>query len=673
MEGTTAAITVRGAYKRYTPNAVILKGLNMTAPEATIYGLLGPSGCGKTTLLRCIVGRLKLDAGEINVKAGRRDNVGYMPQELGLYEYMTIDEAFHFYGCLYGLKLDVALARGTDLIKFLELPEGSRFIGTLSGGQQRRVSFAVSLIHDPDLLILDEPTVGIDPVLSKAIWERLIEMTVCQRKTIILTTHYIEEARQAHTIGLMRDGTLLAEQPPLQLMAMRNCNTLEQAFLELSQIHEAARSSEEIEKYPDSKNYQQKPTLIDKHKTWNTNRFLAQLLKNVVWFSRNIPSMLFLLSLPAIIALICQLVFASEPKNLNLAIVSDELVNGFQDCLSPPDYNCTHSSRPLSCRFLDYVRTYEIKHQEFEKLSIAKDAVRSGQAWGVLHFSKNYTTSVIDRLEYGRHTPDEIIDDSNIDIWMDMSNMWISTMLRRNLQKAILDTFGSLLSDCNYSSRIAAIPLKFEEAVYGLKEPSFMHYVAPGVICTFSFYLTVMYTTGAIMMEKSIGLERSLVAGMTKLEVVAAHVVVQTFVGLKQAAILLICCYGFYDNPMHGNIFLIALLLVFLEMMGLWYGLLLAIGFDSQRDATNAGIGTVNALFMVCGIMWPIQGMHWVLKSIVWAIPVQPAVETYRAIAERGWSITHPTVYMGFVSTFIWTIIFIVFSILLARKNKIGL
>lgn len=76
---------------------------------------------------------------------------------------------------------------------------------------------------------------------------------------------------------------------------------------------------------------------------------------------------------------------------------------------------------------------------------------------------------------------------------------------------------------------------------------------------------------------------------------------------------------------------------------------------------------------MVAGVMWPIQGMHWLLRSVIWAVPVQPAVETYRAIVERGWGLTHPTVYTGFVSTFLWTVVFVIIAILLARKNKIGL
>ncbi|RZF48694.1 hypothetical protein LSTR_LSTR011181 [Laodelphax striatellus] len=162
-----AAVLIRKAYKRFDDSTVILKGFNMTVPKGTIYGLLGPSGCGKTTLLRALVDRTVLDAGMIAVAAKRKDNVGYMPQELGLYNDMNISETFHFFGRLYNMNYSKIKEQEKKLIPLLDLPSGDSIIGTLSGGQQRRTSFAVALLHDPELLILDEPTVGVDPLLSQ--------------------------------------------------------------------------------------------------------------------------------------------------------------------------------------------------------------------------------------------------------------------------------------------------------------------------------------------------------------------------------------------------------------------------------------------------------------------------------------------------------------------------
>lgn len=124
-----------------------------------------------------------------------------MPQEIALYAEFTIKETMMYFGWIFGMKTNDIMERLQFLLNFLDLPSQNRLVKNLSGGQQRRVSFAVALMHDPELLILDEPTVGVDPLLRQSIWNHLVQITKTGQKTVIITTHYIEEARQAHTVS----------------------------------------------------------------------------------------------------------------------------------------------------------------------------------------------------------------------------------------------------------------------------------------------------------------------------------------------------------------------------------------------------------------------------------------------------------------------------------------
>ncbi|MBT3971935.1 MAG: ABC transporter ATP-binding protein [Euryarchaeota archaeon] len=211
----------------------------MKVEVGTIYGLLGPSGCGKTTLLKSVLGRLKPESGKILVLGELSDSpsckvpgsaVGYSPQELALYEDLSIGETLLFHGRLHKMGQDKILSRQQWLIDFLDIPEASRTVGKLSGGEKRRVSLAVALLHEPDLLLLDEPTVGVDPELRARIWGHLRQIADLGT-TIVITTHYIDEASQADRVGLMRNGSLLAEETPENVMASQNTTSLEEAFL----------------------------------------------------------------------------------------------------------------------------------------------------------------------------------------------------------------------------------------------------------------------------------------------------------------------------------------------------------------------------------------------------------------------------------------------------------
>ncbi len=240
--------------RSYGPKHV-LRDMRMILPRGCIYGLLGPSGCGKTTFLNCILGALEVSSGELLVlgKAPGTPghgvpgpSVGYMPQNIALFDTFTLDELFYFYSKLNNVSERDYLERKEFLTDFLELPRDNRPVSTFSGGQQRRASLAVTLIHNPALVLLDEPTVGVDPTLRAKIWVYLRRLA-SQGTTIIITTHYIEEARQADVCGFIRNGRMLEQGAPDAMIRKYGQTTLEDTFLLLCNKRDQALGAEEDE------------------------------------------------------------------------------------------------------------------------------------------------------------------------------------------------------------------------------------------------------------------------------------------------------------------------------------------------------------------------------------------------------------------------------------------
>jgi ABC-type multidrug transport system ATPase subunit len=203
--------------------------------------MIGSSGCGKTTLLSCILGMNNLDDGIISVfgqkvvkdkrlKGSHR--IGYMPQETALVGELTVKETVNFFGNIFEMNRLKLKERFKMIRNLLELPPDDLRVENCSGGEKRRVSFAAAIIHEPDLLILDEPTVGLDPLLREKIWDFLWNATRTTKLSVILTTHYIDEAQKSDTVGLMRNGVILTEDSPANIMERVGTHRLEDAFVE---------------------------------------------------------------------------------------------------------------------------------------------------------------------------------------------------------------------------------------------------------------------------------------------------------------------------------------------------------------------------------------------------------------------------------------------------------
>ncbi|PZT68893.1 ABC transporter ATP-binding protein [Streptomyces sp. SW4] len=228
----------------------VLRSLGFTVPRGRITGLLGPSGCGKSTLMRAIVGTQAKVTGTLRVlghPAGHpalRTRIGYVTQAPSVYDDLTVRQNLDYFAAILAPGT-AAAERRHDVDRVLAdvdlTTHADALAGTLSGGQRSRVSLAVALLGAPELLVLDEPTVGLDPVLRRDLWALFHDLAADRGATLLVSSHVMDEAERCHRLLLMREGEILAEDTPDALRTRTGADTVEEAFLRL--VDEAAAAA----------------------------------------------------------------------------------------------------------------------------------------------------------------------------------------------------------------------------------------------------------------------------------------------------------------------------------------------------------------------------------------------------------------------------------------------
>jgi ABC-2 type transport system ATP-binding protein len=236
MSDEIPAITLTNVSKTFG-NKQVLSNISLIVAQAETFGILGPSGSGKTTLVKMLTGITESSSGDVHVAGTRMpklemlQQIGYMAQSDALYTELSAKENLEFFAALYGLKGAERTRRIVEVMQLVDLEAHLRKrVEQYSGGMKRRLSLAIALLHKPPLLILDEPTVGIDPVLRLSIWNELKALNR-QGTTIVLTTHVMDEAEKCDRLGMIRDGKLLAVGTPAELLAATGSATIEETFL----------------------------------------------------------------------------------------------------------------------------------------------------------------------------------------------------------------------------------------------------------------------------------------------------------------------------------------------------------------------------------------------------------------------------------------------------------
>ncbi len=235
------AIKVEGLTKRFGDFTAV-DTISFQVEKGEIFGFLGANGAGKTTAMRMLIGLSKPTEGQgfvagfdINTQAEKiKKNIGYMSQKFSLYNDLTVKENIRFYGGIYGLSKSRISEKTEDILAELRLFEvAKKPVRELPLGWKQRLSFAISMVHDPDIVFLDEPTGGVDPHVRRQFWETIYQQANAGR-TIFVTTHYMDEAEYCNRVSIMVDGKIAALDTPDQLKKQFNSKSMDEVFLKLA-------------------------------------------------------------------------------------------------------------------------------------------------------------------------------------------------------------------------------------------------------------------------------------------------------------------------------------------------------------------------------------------------------------------------------------------------------
>lgn len=690
----------------------VLRGLTMRVDPGSIYGLLGASGCGKTTLLKCIIGMTVPRSGYIDV-FGRKPRdpqsgipgrlVGYMPQDVALYNDLTIQETLVYFGSLYFMSGSKMMQQIDYLIEMLDLPDKNRLVSTLSGGQMRRVSFAAALIHEPPLVILDEPTAGVDPILRSSIWKYLVTISRNSNITVIITTHYIEEARSADRVGLMRQGRLLAEDSPQNLLTAFNLLSLEDVFLALCtkiESHEHRQVLQQCLKgmmTPESKNGKtdvnkdgnhvnngcgaslspsscpssmrskglqqlrracsfRSKSRMERIRTWWSSwwsMFITLMWKNYIRSIRHPLLIVFQYVLPVIQITLFGICIGGDPFDVKVGVVNDE------------------SPAHLSRLFIQHLDPYFVQLHNLSSEAEGRDLVSRAQMWGYLHIQSNFSDSLIARLDaHNRGDPsDETINSSKILIHADLTDRLVSLTMQRSLDQSYQDFIRSALIEFGVNPEIATLPIvPADPPVYGsLRHPDHKgsrEYMAPGVILTIAFSMAYAVTCLVLILEREEKtFERNFVTGITSSQIIIAHTLIRMMFMIAQAFLILFLTVHAFDIPTKGPMTAAILLLMSQNVAGIAYGMLLSAMFTKTHEAAVVAIGTVFFLFFLSGVLWPVEAIALWLRWFAYLQPCTIPNATLRAILSHGIGFTDLAYWKGIGVSITWAVILFTISI----------
>lgn len=379
--------------------------------------------------------------------------------------------------------------------------------------------------------------------------------------------------------------------------------------------------------------------------------------------------------LPVIQLYVFRFTIGGNPQGLKIGIVDDEILN-HQECHVPglinaysEDYSCEVNL--ISCRFLEKLTDDVGEKVFYTAFDDAFQDAKKGKLSAIIYFDANFTESYDEIKKYPDEADSQTWKNSVIKVYMDQTDLQIKTFLQRRIYDVYLDYSESILSDCKLPKNLEGIPIVFEEPIFGSLKSNFQHSMAPAMVILSLFNVTASLTVSAFVSERKEGFwNRTLLAGVSFVEMMSSHIAINLAVQILQIAEMMIMVYIYYDPYHYGSYCLIVFLLLLVGTSGLFLGVYISCICTEIMQSHILLLGLTQPITVLSGMFWPVEGMPLVLKIISLITPTTYPGISLLNIIQKGYTLAHKTVFMGFIVAIGWVVFSCYFSLRILKKKK---